>query len=112
MARPSGAKIRVIIKRPDEKYGHVTNISPSINNLQKTVEGYIERVRICSGVAMLINEDGKYCNLPRNIKFGEYPRNTVIAGTVVIVGEENGEFTDCPLDFQMWKELLKGWGNV
>ena len=38
------AKIRAIIKRPDEKYGHVTNISPTLENLQKTVGGYIEPV--------------------------------------------------------------------
>ena len=33
----SDAKIKVIIKRPDEKAGHVTNISASLKNLQKTV---------------------------------------------------------------------------
>ena len=37
-------KIKCIIKRPDEEYGHVTNISPRLENLQKTVEGYIETV--------------------------------------------------------------------
>ena len=104
-------RIRVIIKRTDEQVGHVTNISPSLKNLQKTVEGYIERVPICTGVSMLINEDGKYCCKPRNFQFGNYPTAQVIAGTVVIVGEENGEFVDCPLDFQMWKQLLKDWGN-
>ena len=31
----SDAKIKVIIKRPDEKAGHVTNISASLKNLQK-----------------------------------------------------------------------------
>lgn len=36
------AKIRVIIKRPDEKIGHVCNISHTLENLQKTVEGYIK----------------------------------------------------------------------
>ena len=40
----SDAKIKVIIKRPDEKAGHVTNISASLKNLQKTVEGNIETV--------------------------------------------------------------------
>jgi len=32
-------KIKVIIKRPDEKYGHVTGISRTLENLQKTVGG-------------------------------------------------------------------------
>lgn len=38
------AKIRAIIKRPDEEYGHVTHISATLENLQKTVGGYIETV--------------------------------------------------------------------
>ena len=38
------SKIRAIVKRPDEKYGHVTHISASLENLQKTVGGYIETV--------------------------------------------------------------------
>lgn len=60
---------------------------------------------------MLIDEDEKYCYKPRNFQFGNYPANQIITGTVVIVGEENGEFVDCPLDFQTWKQLLKDWGN-
>lgn len=28
-------KIRAIVKRPDEKYGHVCNISATLKNLQK-----------------------------------------------------------------------------
>ncbi len=109
--RPSGAKIRAIIKRPDEQYGHVTNISPSMKNLQKTVDGYVEAIKIYDGAAILCNEDAKYCCKPRNFQFGNYPLAQVIAGTVVVVGLENGEFVDCPIDFKTWKELLKGWGN-
>ena len=33
----SEGKVRVIIKRPDEEFGHVTNISPSLENLQRNV---------------------------------------------------------------------------
>lgn len=33
------AKIKVIIKRPDEKAGHVTNISTSLNILSGSVRG-------------------------------------------------------------------------
>ena len=37
-------KIKVYVKRPDEKIGHSTWISNTLENLQKTVEGYIETV--------------------------------------------------------------------
>lgn len=55
----SDAKIKVIIKRPDEKAGHVTNISASLKNLQKTVEGNIETVTVVLDpkVIMICNED-------------------------------------------------------
>ena len=39
-------KINVIIKRPDEAIGHVCYISDSLENLQKTVGGYIETLTI------------------------------------------------------------------
>ena len=57
----SDAKIKVIIKRPDEKAGHVTNISASLKNLQKTVEGNIETVTVVPDpkVIMICNEEGK-----------------------------------------------------
>ena len=47
----SDAKIRAIVKRPDEKYCHVANISNTLKNLQRTVEGPIETVSI--GKALL-----------------------------------------------------------
>ena len=37
-------RIKAVVKRPDEKFGHMTNISNSLKNLQNTVGGYIETV--------------------------------------------------------------------
>jgi len=51
----TGDKIKVIIKRPDEKYGHVTNITNTLENLQKTVEGYIETLTM-PGYVLILNE--------------------------------------------------------
>ena len=34
------AKVRCIIKRPDEQYGHVTNISVSLKNLQRILRSF------------------------------------------------------------------------
>ena len=68
----SDAKIKVIIKRPDEKAGHVTNISASLKNLQKTVEGYIQTVTVGQDpkVIMICNEEGKIQKLQKNFKMG------------------------------------------
>ena len=51
------AKIKVIIKRPDEEFGHVCNISNSLENLQKTVGGYIEAVPLTNKNVIICNED-------------------------------------------------------
>lgn len=111
--RPSDAKIRAIIKRPDEQYGHVTYISNTLKNLQKTVEGPIETIRFGDSVG-IVNEEGKLRGLQRNFIFGTPPFHDMIVGTIVIVGvdEEEGEFIDCPLNFSVWKSMLRKWGNT
>ena len=106
-------KRKVIIKRPDEKYGHMTNISTSLENLQKIVEGYIEMVPLTSEphVVMICNDEGKIRRLQPSFFFGHVIRD-MVCGTVVIAGaDEEGELTDIPISFSTWKMLLQKWGN-
>ena len=105
-------KRRVIIKRPDEQYGHVTNISTSLQNLQKTVGGYIEIVTILDNpkVVMICNEEGKLYDLPKNFRLGiNFP--DIIRGTVIICGADGDDLADIPIDFDCCKMLLREWGN-
>ena len=102
------AKIRAIIKRPDEEFGHVCNISGSLENLQKTVGGYIEAVPLGDSHVMIVNENGKNIGLPFNFHFGMY--DTVV-GVAVVLGVNGEEFTDATMDLKVWKQLLKEWGN-
>ena len=104
-------KIRCIIKRPDETYGHVTNISCTLKNLQKTVEGYIETLTIGGGLVIICNEEGKIQGLQPNFCIGSGLWQDQIRGTAIIIGQDGEEFCDIPIDFAMWKKLLKGWGN-
>lgn len=106
------AKMRAIIKRPDEPYGHVTNISTTLENLQKTVEGPIEVVRLVDGNVLIVNEEGKLRQLQRNFIMGKIPFHDVIVGTVIVLGARGEEFSDCTMDFKTWKWLLELWGNV
>ena len=102
------AKIKVIIKRPDEEFGHVCNISNSLENLQKTVGGYIEAVPLTDEIVIICNEEGKLKGLERNFFL---PFDTVV-GTVIICGVDGDEFSDIPEGFfKTWKKLLRGWGN-
>lgn len=102
------AKIRVIIKRPDEKVGHVCNISHTLENLQKTVEGYIEVIPIEGEIVLICNEEGKLKSLAHNFKM---PYDTIV-GTVIICNVEGEDFADLPDGYiKTWKKLLQEWGN-
>lgn len=104
-------KIKVIIKRPDEKYGHVTSISPSLPNLQKHVGGRIEIVTALKdrGLVMVCNEEGKLLGLQRNFNMGLPPFHDVIVGTVILCGVDGDDLADVPIDLDMWKFLLDRW---
>ena len=94
-------KIRVIIKRPDEIYGHVTNISDTLENLQNTVEGYIETVTI-GDLVIICNEEGRLMNLPYNCRIN----NVDFVGTIIAAGINGDEFSDVPIGFQHWKRMV------
>lgn len=107
----SDAKIRAIVKRPDEKYGHVTNISCSLKNLQRIVDGPIECISCGTGAVIICNEEGKLRGLPRNIIVGKPPFIDMLVGEIAVVGVDGEDFCDCPLDFGVWKMMLEKWGN-
>lgn len=94
-------KIKAIIKRPDEEYGHMTNISPRLENLQKTVGGYIETMNI-GRITIIMNEEGKLRELPKNISLG----STTIVGTIIICGTQDEDFADIPITFAEWKRTV------
>ena len=108
-------KIKCIVKRPDEQFGHVTWVSDSLENLQKTVGGYIETVTLDNGVVLICNEEGKLRDMPYNFTLrrmrGVITVQSAIFGTVVACGAEGDEFADIPIDFNEWKALLCEWGN-
>ena len=93
-------KIRVIVKRPDEEIGHVTNISPTLKNLQNIVGGYIEAVTIRPGVVVICNEEGRLKGLDYNCTVGG--RDLVgdfkvgFVGEIVVVGVADEDFCDLP----------------
>lgn len=101
-------KMRVLIKRPDERYGHITNISNRLENLQKTVGGYIETLKVMDfagkPIIMVMNEEGKLRNLEHNFYF----ENDEIVGTIFLCSAEGDELTDLPDLFGLaeWKKFI------
>ena len=108
-------KIKCIVKRPDEQFGHVTWVSDSLENLQKTVGGYIGTVTLDNGVVLICNEEGKLRDMPYNFTVrrmrGVVTIQNAIFGTVIACGADGDEFADIPIDFNEWKALLCEWGN-
>jgi hypothetical protein len=103
------------VKRPDEQFGHVTWVSDSLKNLQKTVGGYIETVTLDNGVVLICNEEGRIRNMPYNFTLrrmrGVVTIQNAIFGTVIACGADGEEFANIPIDFNEWKALLCEWGN-
>lgn len=99
-------QMRVVIKRPDEEVGHATFISNTLENLQKTVEGYIEPVYLeWDGHEFIIicNEEGRLLGLPYNCGlFG-----MTFYGTLVFVGVSGEDFADFPMLFAEYKQMLE-----
>ena len=95
-------RIRAIVKRPDEMYGHMTNISNSLKNLQNTVEGYIETVTVASDLVIICNEEGVIRNLPLNCELCVHQ----FFGTLIICGVDGDEFGDIPITFDQWKRFF------
>jgi len=108
-------KIKAIVKRPDEQFGHVTWVSDSLENLQKTVGGYIETVTLDNGVVLICNEEARLRDMPYNFTVrrvrGVVTIQNAIFGTVIACGADGDEFADIPIDFNEWKALLCEWGN-
>lgn len=93
-------KIKVIVKRPDSK-PYTTWISNSLENLQRTVDGYIETVTLATDCVLIVNEEGRLLGLPYNCNICGLD----IFGTVIVAGVDGDEFADC-LDGA--KELIFG----
>ena len=94
-------KIKAIIKSPDEKVGHMTWISDSLENLQNIVGGYIEQVTF-GDMIILCDEDGRIKKKPYNCTIG----NVSFVGTIIAVGSDGDEYSHVPIDLTGWKFLL------
>jgi len=97
-------RIKAVVKRPDEKFGHMTNISNSLKNLQNTVGGYIETVTIATDLVIICNEEGRIRGLPFNCSICGHQ----FYGDLIFCGVDGDEFSDIPLTFADFKRIFFG----
>lgn len=89
------SSISVYIKEPHKPARHV-NISDSLQNLQKWVDGYIDIYSLPFDLAVICNDEGAIRGLDRNCMIcGAW-----FYGTVILAGRKGEELTDCPLDIK------------
>lgn len=99
-------KIRAIVKRPDEEYGHMTSVSNTLHNLQNIVGGYIEAVTLPGGVVVICDEEGRLKGYEHCCTvFPSKACGVEFVGEIVVVGADGDEFGDIPIDFQTWKKV-------
>ena len=101
------AKIGVIIKEPGRVPRHV-NISNTLENLQKTVGGYIETVTLCSDLVVICDEEGRIKDKPHCCNIG----GVDFCGTGILAGVDGDEFADIPCGYGDFKRLFPGLWEV
>ena len=106
-------KIKAIVKRADEEFGHMTWISNTLKNLQRTVGGYIETFPVDEKNVIICNEEGRIRGLPRNCTLFDdrslldlrVPLQTFY-GDIIVVGVDGDEFADIQIDLKRWRFLI------
>lgn len=93
-------KIKVFAKRPDSNW-YVTNVSNTLENLQRFVEGYIETATVAKDVVVICNEEGLIRGMPRSCTI----LNHDFFGPVLIAGVDGDEFADVPITFAEAKAI-------
>lgn len=94
-------KLKVIVKRPEDEYGHMIMIENTLETFQKLVNGHIE-VFSYKNVLVVCNEEGKLRGLEMNLILGR----ELLVGNLVICGWNGEEFTDIPIDMRAWKNIV------
>lgn len=103
MKHKEGDKLRAIMKRPDSDW-YVTNISNTLNNLQRTVGGYIETITIGEDCVIIVNEEGRLQGLPYCCTVAGLD----LVGTVIVLGVDGEDFDDCTIRLADWKVIVGG----
>lgn len=94
-------KISVLIKEPGKSPRHVW-IENSLKNLQQTVGGYIEVLRIATDGVIICNEEGRLMGLPYCCTVADVD----FVGTIVLAGVAGDEFCDWPLSYKVTKHIM------
>lgn len=89
--------MRALIKNPGDEGFRQIVVPNDLHTLQQMVDGYIETVTFASDACVICNEEGRLKGLEHNCKF----LGIDFVGTILIVGTDEADFTDCPMSVTM-----------
>ena len=89
--------MRALYKTPNDQGFREIIVPNKLEPIQKLVGGHIESVTMAEDAAILCNEEGKVIGMPYNCEYLGIDFN----GTILIVGVDGDEFTDCPWSVTM-----------
>lgn len=98
--------MKAIKKLPFDPFapaGRIIDIDNTLEALQAAIGGYIETVTLRSrGVCILCDEEGRIYREPHNCRVDGID----FCGTILVVGVDGDDFTDCPLTLEEWEGML------
>ena len=96
--------MKIIVKHVAEPVGHIMEIPNTLVALQDGVGGYIETVTLKErpDVCILCDDEGRLkLKMYNCTAFG-----VNFVGTILVVGTDGDEFTDCPMTLEEWEGML------
>ena len=101
-----GRKIICIVKRADEKVGHMAVVSNTLTDLQKHVGGHIETVTLPGGVVVICDVEGRVKGKPHNCTVfpGSYSAIEFV-GDIIVCGADGDDFADIAMPLITWKHV-------
>lgn len=99
-------KIKVIIKKPEDEFGRLVEVENELEVFQNIVGGYIETTGY-KNLVIICNEEGKLRGLQPNVVLGR----EMLVGTIIVCGASGDEFSDVPIDFKKWEQMVNMSGT-
>ncbi len=99
-------KIKVIIKKPEDEFGRLVEVENELEVFQSIVGGYIETTGY-KNLVIICNEEGKLRGLQPNVVLGR----EMLVGTIIVCGASGDEFSDVPIDFKKWEQIVSMSGT-
>ena len=98
--------MKVIVKDPGERLGHYAEVENELTKIQTLVGGFIETVTLSKTAVLICDEEGYIKNRKFNCYINNGFSHFTLLGTVVVVGVDGDEFTDCEMTLEEWGRMI------